>query len=99
MKKEIESLNKAFENRIRIGIMSVLMVNERVDFNTLKETLDTTDGNLASHLNGLEKLNYVSVKKQFLGKKPNTSYATTAKGRRAFEEHLNALERILKSLK
>jgi DNA-binding HxlR family transcriptional regulator len=96
MKNYIEHLNKAFESRIRLGIMSILMVNETVDFATLKEMLDITDGNLASHVSALEKLEYVSVNKQFIGKKPNTTYAATALGKSAFMEHLNALESLIK---
>lgn len=97
MKNYIGDLNKAFESRIRLGIMSVLMVNDWADFGTLKETLDITDGNLASHITALEKLDYIQVKKQFVGKKPNTSYAATKAGRKAFNEHLNALEKLLKN--
>ncbi|HXB40531.1 MAG TPA: transcriptional regulator [Bacteroidia bacterium] len=97
MKNYIEDLNKAFESRIRLGIMSVLMVNDWADFATLKETLDITDGNLASHIAALEKLDYVQVKKQFVGKKPNTSYTVTRAGKKAFNEHLNALEKLLKN--
>jgi DNA-binding MarR family transcriptional regulator len=96
MKEFIELLNKAFESRIRLGIMSVLMVNDWVEFTEMKELLDITDGNLASHITALEKLNYIKVQKQFVGKKPNTSYAATAEGRKAFNDHLNALEKLLK---
>lgn len=95
----IGGLNKAFDSRIRLGIMSVLIVNDSVDFNTLKDTLDITDGNLASHISALEKLNYLKVKKQFIGKKPNTSYLITKAGRDAFQAHLAALELLLKSSK
>ncbi|HSQ47037.1 MAG TPA: transcriptional regulator [Lutibacter sp.] len=95
MKNYIEDLNKAFESRMRLGIMSILMVNDFVDFSALKEQLHVTDGNLASHLSALEKLEYVAVKKQFIGKKPNTSYATTSAGKKAFSEHLDALERLI----
>lgn len=80
---------------MRLGIMSILMVNDFVDFSALKEQLHVTDGNLASHLSALEKLEYVAVKKQFIGKKPNTSYATTVAGKKAFSEHLDALERLI----
>ena len=97
MKNIITNLDKAFENRVRLGIMSILMVNDTIDFNTLKEMLDVSDGNLASHINALEKLEYLEVKKQFIGKKPNTSYNTTEKGKKAFKEHLDALERIIKN--
>ena len=93
----IENLNKAFENRIRLGIMSILMVNDEVDFNTAKELLKVTDGNLASHTNSLEKLEYIKVIKEFVGKKPKTSYKATKAGKKAFTSHLDALENLLKN--
>lgn len=93
----IGELNKAFESRVRLGIMSILLVNDSVDFNTLKELLKVTDGNIASHITALEKLNYIEIRKQFIGKKPNTSYAVTKSGKKAFAEHLDALERLIKS--
>ena len=95
MKNYIEDLNKAFESRMRLGIMSILMVNDFVDFSAFKEQLHVTDGNLASHLNALEKLQFIAVRKQFIGKKPNTSYATTSAGKKVFSEHLDALERLI----
>ena len=76
MSNIIANLNKAFDSRIRLGIMSVLMVNDSADFNTLKELLELTDGNLASHIKALEGLNYIETKKQFIGRKPNTNYCT-----------------------
>lgn len=97
MKNFLEDLNKAFESRIRLGIMSILLVNQYVDFSTLKEQLKITDGNLASHINALEKIKYIQTKKKFIGKKPNTSYSATNTGRKAFVEHLNALERLINS--
>lgn len=90
----IELLNKAFENRIRLGIMSVLMVNEKIDFSNLKEMLQVTDGNLASHIAALEKADYIKVYKQFVGKKPQTTYSATVSGKKAFQEHLDALEKF-----
>lgn len=99
MKELIVNLNKHFESRIRLGIMSVLMVNDWVDFSSLKETLNLTDGNLASHIKALENESYVEVKKQFLGRKPNTSFRVTLDGRKAFEEHLAALENLISSSK
>lgn len=96
MKNYIEELNKAFESRVRLGIMSILMVNDFIDFGTLKEQLQITDGNLASHLSALEKLQYIEVRKQFIGKKPNTSYAVTIAGKKAFSEHLTALEKLIR---
>jgi len=90
-------INKAFESKVRLGIMAVLMVNDEVDFNTLKDLLSLTDGNLASHARALEDLKYIFCKKTFVGRKPKTIYKVTKKGREAFNEHINALERFLKS--
>ncbi|MCB0581863.1 MAG: transcriptional regulator [Phaeodactylibacter sp.] len=95
MKDFITKLNKIFDNRLRLGIMSILLVNDDADFNRLKTMLEATDGNLASHLRALEKEGYIKVHKQFVGRKPNTTYEVTAPGRRAFSEHLDALEKIL----
>lgn len=99
MKKIITGLNKQFDNMVRLGIMSILMVNDWVDFNTLKEKLELTDGRLASHIKALEKAAYLEIKKQFIGRKPNTSYRATKAGKKAFSEHLDALEKIIKSTK
>jgi DNA-binding MarR family transcriptional regulator len=96
VKEIISKLNKQFESRVRLGIMSVLMVNESVDFVSLKELLDITDGNLASHLTALEKNNLIEVHKQFVGRKPNTRYRITTTGRLAFQEHLTYLEILMK---
>ncbi|GAB3199830.1 DNA-binding MarR family transcriptional regulator [Pontibacter aydingkolensis] len=95
MKDYLENINKAFESRARLGIMSVLMVDDKVDFNTLKETLQLTDGNLASHLRALEEAKYLRVEKQFVGRKPNTTYHATDEGREAFTSHLDALEQLI----
>lgn len=91
----IDDINKAFDHRIRLGIMSVLMVNEYADFTGLRELLDITDGNLASHLKALEKEGYIRVEKQFINRKPNTRYSKTVSGRKAFQKHIDALERLL----
>ena len=91
----IQNINKAFDHRIRLGIMAVLMVNESADFNTLKELLGVTDGNLASHTKALELEEYIIIEKQFIGKKPNTSYRTSILGRTAFTDHINALEKLI----
>ena len=91
----INQLNKEFESRVRLGIMSVLMVNDWVDFSEMKNLLEITDGNMASHSNALEKANYIEVKKEFAGKKPKTSYRVTQSGRIAFTEHLDALEKLI----
>jgi DNA-binding MarR family transcriptional regulator len=99
MKISITSLHKAFESRIRLGIMSVLAVNDSLDFNSLKEYLDVTDGNLASHIKALEKEEFIGVEKSFVGKKPNTKYFMTKVGKKAFDNHLKALEQLIKSQK
>jgi DNA-binding MarR family transcriptional regulator len=96
MKGIIHQLDKAFENRIRLGLMSVLSVNDWVEFNELKQLLDVTDGNLASHISALEKKGFITVRKRFVGKKPNTSFQITDAGKTAFEHHLKALENLLK---
>lgn len=96
MKDFISQLNKSFESRIRLGIMSVLMVNDSIDFLALKEMLDASDGNIASHVSALEKAGYLTVEKKFVGKKTNTTYIITDAGRQAFNQHLDALEKLLK---
>ena len=95
MKSIIENLNKVFDNRVRLGIMSILVVNDWIDFTTIRDTLKITDGQLASNVKALEKAEYIQIRKPFIGKKPNTSYAVTKKGKTAFEEHLKALEELL----
>lgn len=99
MKLDLDQFDKAFENRIRLQIMSVLVANENYDFNSLKELLQVTDGNLASHLKALEKEEYITVNKTFVGRKPNTQYASSTKGKNAFVKHLEALENLIKQQK
>ena len=91
----ILNLNKQFENRVRLGIMSILVVNDWVEFGMLKEMLELTDGNLASHLSALEKNKYIEVRKQFVNRKPKTSYRVTMNGRNAFKKHIDALEQLI----
>jgi len=91
----IADLNKAFESRVRLGIMSILLVNEVVDFATIKEQLQLTDGNMASHLAALEKAQYITITKKFVGKKPNTTYTVSKEGKKAFNLHIDALEKLI----
>lgn len=98
MKNPIEHLNKVFDSRIRLGIMSALMVNEAVNFNELKELIDVTDGNLATHLKTLEENSYIRVQKGFVGRKTNTTYSVTKAGEKAFKVHLEALEKMIRSI-
>lgn len=95
----LKNFDKAFENRLRLQIMAVLTVNERFDFNSLKELLQVTDGNLASHLKALEKVAYIGVHKTFIGRKTNTSYFATPEGRAAFSKHLQTLEQLIQQQK
>lgn len=98
MKNPIEHLNKIFDSRIRLGIMSALLVNEEVNFNELKELIQVTDGNLASHLKTLEESGYIKVQKGFVGRKTNTTYSVTKAGEKAFKLHLDALEKMIRSI-
>lgn len=95
----LEGLNKAFESRIRLGIMSVLVANESVDFTMLKNLLQLTDGNLASHTRNLEDMGYIRCEKSFVGRKPNTRFYATETGRDAFAAHISALESFLNNQK
>jgi len=94
----IENLNKAFDSRVRLGIMSALMVNDAINFNDLKELINVTDGNLASHIRSLEENGYIKIKKGFIGRKTNTTYAATKAGEKAFKEHIAALEKMIRSI-
>lgn len=94
----LAQFNKAFESKARLSIMSVLMVNDTVSFNTFKELLGLTDGNLATHLRALEEAGYVLVQKQFVGRKPNTTYKATPAGQQAFSDHLTALEEFIRNV-
>lgn len=96
MKNPIGQLQKVFDSRVRLGIMSALLVNEQVSFNELKELIQVTDGNLASHLKALEENGYIKVNKGFIGRKTNTTYSVTKAGDKAFRLHLDALEQMIK---
>ena len=96
MKEILQQLDKAFENRVRLGIMSALVVNDYLEFNELKELLGATDGNLATHLKYLENKKYIRYKKSFVNRKPNTRYEATAAGKAKFEMHIKAIEELLK---
>lgn len=99
MENPINGLNKAFESRIRLGVMSILMVNEEISFNDLKQMLEVTDGNLATHLVHLEENGFIKVHKGFVGRKTNTTYSVTKSGEKAFNEHIETLENMIKGMK
>ncbi|MBK8292263.1 MAG: transcriptional regulator [Flammeovirgaceae bacterium] len=96
MKNPFENLDKVMEHRVRLQIISVLVANDSYDFNALKELLDITDGNLATHLKALEREKYISISKSFVDRKPNTRYKVTERGRTAFKKHIDALEELIK---
>ena len=95
----ISGLNKTFDNRIRLGVMSVLMVNEEISFNDLKQMMEVTDGNLATHLVTLEESGFIKVHKGFIGRKTNTTYSVTKSGDKAFRAHITALEEMIRATK
>jgi DNA-binding MarR family transcriptional regulator len=99
MKNFFENLDKTLEHRTRLQITSVLVANDSYDFIALKELLDTTDGNLATHLKALEREKYISINKSFIDKKPNTRYKITERGRSAFKKHIDAMEELVKQQK
>lgn len=99
MNNPIENLNKTFDSRVRLGIMSTLMVNGQINFNDLKQLIGVTDGNLASHIKALEEIGYMKVNKGFIGRKTNTTYTITKLGERSFQQHLAALEKMIKGVK
>ena len=98
MKISINNFHKTFESRVRLYTMSALAVNDMLDFNSLKDLLGVTDGNLASNLKTLEKEGFIDMKKSFIGRKPNTKYFMTKKGKKAFDDHLKALEKLIKGV-
>ena len=99
MLNPINNLNKLFDSRVRLGILSALMVNDSVNFNELKELLDITDGNLASHMKALEENKVIKVEKGFIGRKTNTTYKITKTGEKMFKTHIDALEKMIQSTK
>ncbi len=99
MKNQIVGLNKIFESRIRLGVMSILVVNEEINFNDLKKLLEVTDGNLATHLVNLEENGFIRVHKGFIGRKTRTTYAITKSGEKAFTENIAAMENMINGVK
>jgi DNA-binding HxlR family transcriptional regulator len=90
-----QKLDEVIHSRIRLAIMSVLIGLEEAEFNFLKEKVKATDGNLSVHLRKLEDSGYINSKKEFIDRKPKTTYKLTAKGRKAFEAYIEQLEKII----
>ncbi len=104
LKPEIEKrspleLDRLIHERLRLGIISALAVNERLTFNDLKRLLQTTDGNLSVHARKLEDAQYIACDKMFEGRVPRTEYRLTASGRRALEKYLVHMEAIIKAVR
>jgi DNA-binding MarR family transcriptional regulator len=96
VKNPFENLDKVLEHSVRLQIMSVLVANDSYDFNSLKDIIGVTDGNLASHIKALEREKYISVIKSFKDRKPNTKYKATERGRSVFKKHLDGLEQLVR---
>jgi DNA-binding HxlR family transcriptional regulator len=92
-------LDRLIHERLRLGIVSALAVNERLTFNDLKRLLQTTDGNLSVHARKLEDAQYIGSDKTFEGRVPRTEYRLTAAGRRAFEKYLSHMEALIKAVR
>jgi DNA-binding HxlR family transcriptional regulator len=92
-------LDKVIHERLRLGIISALAVNDRLTFNDLKRLLQTTDGNLSVHARKLEDAQYITCDKTFEGRLPRTEYRLTAAGRRALEKYLAHMDAIIKAVR
>ena len=95
----VPALDRLIHERIRLGIVSALAVNESLSFNDLKKLLKTTDGNLSVHARKLEQAQYVTCSKYFDGRLPKTEYRLTSVGRQALEQYLNHMEALIRSMR
>jgi DNA-binding HxlR family transcriptional regulator len=96
---QVTNLDRLIHERLRLGIVSVLAVNDRLTFNDLKRLLDTTDGNLSVHARKLEDAQYIACEKTFAGRLPHTEYRLTSAGRRALERYLAHMEALIKAVR
>jgi DNA-binding MarR family transcriptional regulator len=96
---EAPKLDRLVHERLRLGILSALSVNESLTFNELKKLLDTTDGNLSVHARKLEEAGYVACAKSFAGRMPRTDYRLTAAGRRALGRYLDHMEALIQAMR
>ncbi|HYO92789.1 MAG TPA: transcriptional regulator [Pyrinomonadaceae bacterium] len=92
-------LDRLIHERMRLGIVSALAVNESLSFNELKDLMKTTDGNLSVHARKLEEAEYISCTKFFEGRTPKTEYRLTSAGRRALERYLNHMEALIQTMR
>jgi len=93
---DYQQLDDIIHSRIRLAIMSVLVGVQQAEFNFLKQQVGTTDGNLSIHLSKLEEAKYITVKKEFVRRKPLSQYRITRKGREAFATYIEQLEKFIK---
>jgi len=96
---EAPKLDRLVHERLRLGMLSALSVNESLTFNELKKLLDTTDGNMSVHARKLEEAGYVAVSKGFEGRLPRTDYKLTSAGRRALDRYLNHMEALIQAMR
>jgi DNA-binding MarR family transcriptional regulator len=96
---EAPKLDRLVHERLRLGILSALSVNDGLTFNELKKLLDTTDGNLSVHARKLEEAGYIAVSKGFEGRMPRTDYKLTSAGKKALERYLNHMEALIHAMK
>jgi DNA-binding HxlR family transcriptional regulator len=99
LENSLPHLDRIIHERMRLGIVSALAVNESLTFNELKKLLQTTDGNLSVHARRLEEVEYVACTKSFEGRMPKTEYRLTPTGRRAFERYLNHMEALIQAMR
>lgn len=95
--RKLDALDDVIHQKVRLGVMSILIAENEVDFNFLKSEFGVSDGNLSTHLTVLEEHGYITVRKEFVGKKPRTTYTPTLAGRRAFEAYVAALEALVRA--
>jgi DNA-binding HxlR family transcriptional regulator len=95
----LPNLDRVIHERMRLGIVSALAVNDSLTFNELKKLLQTTDGNLSVHARRLEEAEYVECTKTFEGRMPKTEYRLTPAGRKAFERYLNHMEALIQAMR
>jgi DNA-binding HxlR family transcriptional regulator len=94
---DYQQIDDTLHSRIRLSVVAALVSVDTAEFNFLKDMVKTTDGNLSTHLKKLEDAGYISSKKRFVNRKPQTKYKITEKGKHALEEYVDTLERFLKT--
>ncbi len=99
LENALPHLDRIIHERMRLGIISALAVNDSLTFNELKKLLQTTDGNLSVHARRLEEAEYIQCRKSFEGRMPKTEYRLTAPGRKAFERYLDHMEALIHAMR